>query len=991
MPVGSKRFCLFFVAVLVAPCYPGSAEDPLALGGDWERSSLGGVEESFSIRGTGDRNNPLRRRLAEPFAGDELFVRFRLHYDATSIDVPGEGDGEFFVLWLDAVDGGDRAVHAGNVPNVGVHVADDRNRFMVRYQATAQKFAQAELIGGRDFQVAARLWKSDSGADQPFDQLDLWIDPSPHDEFSPAASVANAKAPTAIKWFGFSTGGKTETTDRIRVSGVRLATSWRDMLGLPPRPPADSPPPTVAPTEAETRTVDFDQHVVPILQRRCFECHAGEENDSGLRLDVLDELLNQIAPRNAGRSRLIELVRRDGKDRMPPAPAESLTEEEVKVLSDWVEEGLAWNHDRFPTPLPKTDHWAFQPIRRPGVPDVQNVDWVRSPVDAFIARQQERLGVEATAAADWAVLRRRLAIDLTGLPNEEPAGVLPGSSAELHQRADRLVDELLASSEYGERWGRHWLDLARWAESNGHQHNRDRLHAWRYRDYVIDAFRHDKPFDRFIQEQIAGDELPYAESALIATGFLAAARYSGNELDEEIQRNDILVDVVNTTAKAFLGITMECAQCHTHKFDPISIRDYYSFQAFFAKGQPGNLVLQREPDESRRLVDARWQIFDDVHARLVNVRRKQGHSDPILVNPKTVLGAMKGAEREYFRRMDLEIAGLPQAWGWHSPFTASTALAIAPHEMRWPLSRDADKLAGMATYLRIRGDVKSIGPELHPAWPLVFGPSQIDSRRPRKSLADWIASPENPLTARVWVNRIWQWHFGRGLVETSGDFGTQGTLPTHPKLLDWLADELIRSGWSTRHIQKLILRSSTYRQASTFSARFHQIDAENVSYWRWRPRRMEAEAIRDLALAVAGELDQTVGGQSVSENDRTVAGFRRSIYLRQKRDQLPESQTLFDASRAVTSCSRRRTSTVALQPLYLLNSSRMNKLAAAMARRVAVESEEQGDHAAVAVRMALGREATAEELERGQVFIDGNSLADFCHALMNLNEFVYIN
>jgi hypothetical protein len=711
------------------------------------------------------------------------------------------------------------------------------------------------------------------------------------------------------------------------------------------------------------RTIDFKEHVFPILKSRCFDCHSGEEPDSGVRLDVLDEVINQTAPRDAESSRLIQLI---AEGEMPPE-GDPPTEAEVQTLETWIAEGLDWDEQLLPTPVPTTDHWAFQPIERPKVPDVRNGDWVRTPVDAFIARKHEAAGLTPAPPADRATLLRRLSLDLRGLPPADSDVSDP----------DAAVETFLNSRAYGERWGRHWLDVARWAESNGYQHNRDRPHAWRYRDWVVDAFQSDKPYDEFIREQLAGDELiPVEPENIVATGFLAAARYSGNELDKDIQRNDILVDLVNTTSKAFLGLTLECAQCHSHKFDPLTIRDYYRFQAFFAQGQPGNVVLSSERDRAERLISERWRIFDTVHHRLVEVRRKRGYPEPIYVIPKSVVRGMRPEEKARFTQLEKQIAELEQSWSFYSPVSAAEELPVAPHDMRWPLPRYPVVLKHMRSMILVRGDAKSRGPEVAPGWPAVFDPTPADLEHPRTALADWMTSPDNPLTARVWVNRIWQWHFGTGLVETSGDFGTQGTEPSHPELLDWLASELIDSGWSTNHIHRLILNSATYRQSRKFSQENSEIDPDNRLLWRWTPRRLEAEAIRDSILHVSGQLQTFAGGPS-RPDDAPV----RSLYLKQKRDHLPDQQLLFDSANGLVSCSRRRVSTSALQPLWLLNSEFVQSSAEKFAERA--QSVEQ------AIRLAYGREPRAEELQALQSLADEHGLAAACLVIVNSNEFLY--
>ncbi|WP_197443606.1 PSD1 and planctomycete cytochrome C domain-containing protein [Maioricimonas rarisocia] len=918
------------------------------------------MSQRFEIQGTESRNNPLRRQLDEPYSGDELFVRYRLRYDARTIDLPTEDEGEFFVLWLDISEGSDASSHSQHVPNIGIHVDGDVNRFMVRYVSSAEAFGPP-LEGDRDVLVVARLSKTTSGRQEPFDRLDLWIDPNPKDRPEPDAAVTSRRALHVVEWIGFSTGLKTEIDDRIEVWDIDVSGTWEELFGLPPAPP----PETLEPLPEAERTVAFAEDVFPILRSRCFECHSGEDATEGVRLDVLDEVVNQTAPRDAASSRLFELV---SNGEMPP-DGPSLNSKELQVLRAWIDEGLHWDETLLPTPVPTTDHWAFQPVRRPVIPTVSTPEWIRTPVDAFIGRKHEERGLQPAPEADPYVLRRRLALDLLGLPPDPENTGVP---------YETLVEKFLTRPEYGERWGRHWLDVARWAESNGHQHNRHRSYAWRYRDWVVDAFASDKPYDAFVREQLAGDQLePFSNENLVATGFLAAARYSGNELDKEIQRNDILVDVANTTAKAFLGLTLECAQCHTHKFDPISIRDYYRFQAFFAKAQPANVVFSGERDSARALIEERWRIFDSVHDRMVAAKRRQEVPEPIYVSPTSVVRGMNPEEKRRFNELEQSIAALDQTWAYFSPANASSDVPVAPHEMRWPLPRDPSKLEQLRTTILVRGDVTSRGPEVFPGWPAVFGLTPPELEKPRLALANWMTDPANPLTARVWVNRIWQWHFGRGLVETSGDFGTQGTPPTHPELLDFLASELIDSGWSTRHIHRLIVNSATYRQSSAFSAANDSLDPGNSLLWRWTPRRLESEAIRDCILAVSGRLDPRRGGPG--EDGKTL---RRSLYLRQRRGDLPHQQMLFDGSTGIVSCTQRRVSTTALQPLWLLNSQFVQDAATTLAERTETIDE--------AFRLALAREPTGDERAALTELVNEFGMESACLAILNASEFVYI-
>lgn len=968
------------VVLLVCEASRGRAvaEDSLLAGSTWKLNGL--ATPRFRIQGTSTRNNPLRRRLLVPYSADELFVRFRLRYQATSIDSPEQSNGEFFVLWLDAVEGNDASTHSNGVPNIGLHVADDGNRFMVRYASGGEQFGPP-LMGDRDFLIVGRLWKSKSGEDQPFDHWDLWVDPQPEAEFTPQATTKRAKSISSVGWIGLSTGAKTEIDDVIEVWDIELARDWRRILGLPPQSTPDA---TEHPVSMP-KTVAFGQDVFPILKAKCYDCHSGDDAEEGVRLDVLDEVLNQTAPRDSANSKLFQLV---AKGEMPPDDR-TLSDGEQSIVKAWINEGLDWDEELLPTPIPQTDHWAFQPIKRPDIPKVKRSDWVRTPIDAFVAQKHEILGIQPTPLADFATLRRRISLDLLGLPPADLGSEqhdLQSAGEAANEREGRYLDSyvqrLLSHPSYGERWGRHWLDVARWAESNGHQHNRDRPHSWRYRDWVVNAFTANKPFDDFLREQIAGDELdPYRRTNIVATGFLSAARYSGNELDKEIQRNDILVDIVNTTSKAFLGLTMECAQCHTHKFDPISIRDYYRFQAFFTQGQPGNIVLTGAIDDVQQLIDQRWTIFDSVQDRLITVKRKQGFPEPILITPSSVVRGMRADEKARYEKLNDEIAEYEQSWSFYSPVSASTELAVAPHQMRWPLPRDRATTGQLETALLIRGDVKSPGPTVQPGWPAVFGGlaplAREQRKRPRTALAAWMTDVENPLPARVWVNRIWQWHFGRGLVETSGDFGTQGAAPSHPDLLDYLASELVASDWDTNRIHLLILNSATYRQSNQYSKANAAADPENRSLWRWTPRRLEAEAIRDCILEVAGLLDRRGGGPSVD-----VKSKRRSLYLKQHRDRFPHQQIMFDSADGIRSCSRRRVSTSPLQPLWLLNSELMRQASEQFANRAG--------SVAMAFEIAMGRTPAAEEIGELQQLADDFGLASACLAILNSSEFLYI-
>jgi hypothetical protein len=1026
---------------------------------DWPAGSVSaGDGRALLIRGTGERNNPVRRELAEPFAGDELFVRFLIEYDEKSIDKASDGDGEFFVLWLDATGGNDTTSHSGIIPNIGVHVDESgRNAFMVRFSPESSAFADVELVGGRAFMVVARLWKSKPGAESVFDSLDLWADPKPDQRQQPMTRSVSSRGIRSANWVGFSTGRKTEKNDAIFVDQLVVARTWEAALGLP-SPGQDEllsrPVPQVVLTPrklarpapfgnniaadaggdattqfaatARTRSADqvakFRDRVLPLLKSRCFECHSGADSESGIRIDVLSELLGEstgeplAAPGDAASSRIIEVLSATGDDRMPPADAgPPLTKAEIAELTRWVNDGLAWDDALLPPDTPKSDHWAFQPITRPSVPTVKADDEANvggNPIDAFLTERQVAREVTPVPLANRQTLIRRLSLDLLGLP-VSPTDVDDFVNDDSPDAYGQLVNRLLASPAYGERWGRHWLDVARFAESNGYQHNRSRPHAWRYRDYVVRSFNEDKPFDQFVRQQIAGDELqPYSDENLIATGFLAAARYSGNEKDKLLQRADVMVDVVNTTGSALLGLTFGCAQCHNHKLDPISTRDFYRFAAFFLRGQPVNVVLDEAATDSpydagtrAALVEERNVMFEIEHSKVFARERARRPKGDIFVLPQTVERNIRGSERIRYDELGRAINRWPQAWAFYSPVTSSTELAVPRFEVRWALPFGREASEQLQPRILVKGDPHSPGPAVEPGWPAIFGPVPGDAplaERPRTALAEWLTSRDNPLTARVWVNRIWQAHFGRGLVLDPGNFGTQTPKPQLVRLLDWLASELIDSRWSTKYIHRLIVTSNAYRRSSRFDARNAEFDPENQLFWRWLPRRLESEAIRDSLLTVADELSDRMTGPSLREGNSALP--RRSVYLHQKRAGMPTMQNLFDGPDAVAACNRRQVSTVPLQPLFLLNSEFMNQRAQRLATRIAAEDSSDEQRVRRVFALLLSREPDREELAQSLAFLRAGegeepgetetspeeTLRQFCLALLNLNEFVYL-
>jgi len=975
------RLLLVFGLLALHPAVTHAQTAQKSTIGNWKQTSPH-ARHFFVLQGNLNRETPLRAPVEPTISQNDFFISYTLKYPAEHIDKPPESTGEFFILWLDDTEGNETSGHSNQTPNIGIHVDKDmKNKYMVRFSSAQQAFA-SELSGDQSTKLVAHISKSKPGIENPFDKIDLWINPKVVQRNKPDThlQVSDARVST-IRWLGFSTGVKTETTDRITVGDIQIADSWEALFGIRTRAKVTAPK---ALTMSKP-TVSFAKDVAPILQQRCFRCHQGA-NKTGFRLDVVDEVLNQTTPFAAKTSELIQRVNASDETKMPPQ-GERLTPAEIKTLSVWIDEGMRWDESLFPTPKLSSEHWAFQPIHPPVIPAMPKHG--RTAIDAFLAKQQKQLGVTPNEIANVETLVKRIHLTVTGLPPSSDliALALSVKPANRQEWLDQQTTTLLNTRAYGEHWGRYWLDVARWAESNGHQHNRFRHDAWRYRDYVISSFAQNKPFNLFLKEQIAGDELSTNDDHIIASGFLAAARYSGNNLDKQIQRNEILVDVTNTTASAFLGLTMECAQCHTHKFDPLSIRDYYRFQAFFAEGQPGSIVLEAGHETAPPLIAEYWNLFDQTKERVYQELKKKGSPDPIYVAPETVNRRISSNDRAFYNQLKQQLDELPKAWGWYSTQTDYLSLPVAPHLMRWPLERERTALYQRPTYLLIRGDVTNRGPEVEPGVPSLFAQIPVNDK-PRLALANWMISPKNPLTARVWVNRIWQGHFGRGIVETSSDFGTQGAQPSNQDLLDYLASELLSNDWNIAHIHSLILDSHAYRQAATQQTAALERDPGNSSWWGWKPYRLNSEAVRDSILRTSGVLQSFAGGPSYENDDVTKV---RSIYLERRRNTPSYLHEVFDGPTTSHSCSRRSQSVSPLQSLYLLNSHFTNQNAAKIAKLITAKADTIEEQAAIAFQSVLGRHIRADEQSTVRQFLKQTSLQDLCLVLLNSSEFIHVN
>ena len=702
---------------------------------------------------------------------------------------------------------------------------------------------------------------------------------------------------------------------------------------------------------------------------------------------------------------------------------------------------MAWVDKDAQSILSRRNWWAFQKPVRPPLPAVAS-DWVRTPIDAFILAGLRSKNLLPSAPLARERLLRRLTYDLTGLPPtpEELDQFLRDRSASAYEKQ---VDRLLASPHYGERWALRWLDVVRYADTNGYEADAERPHAWRYRDYVVDSFNRDKPYDRLIREQIAGDEIyPGDTEALIATGFhrCGPIHLVGGNQDKEVTRQEVLTEMTSSIGSVFLALTVGCARCHNHKFDPILQSDYYGLQAIFAATEGKDIDVYTpsqkqafetaKQDYEARLKPIQEQInqIEKPYRDLIRERRTQkleprfrealeipkaqrnpeqaqlakDAEDQIKPAWDELVGAMNAEDRSRRAALRAQLHAIEAT----KPDPLPAAYAVVNQDKAPP------------TFILQVGDPKHKLGQVEPGIPLVLrsveggtGDSPVTGRR--TALANWLASPENPVTARVMVNRIWQFRMGSGLVRTPNDFGVLGDRPGyHRTLLDWLATEFVERNWSVKSIDRLIVLSNAYRQSAVDDVVKSKADPENRFYWRMNRKRMEAETIRDSVLAVAGTLNPRLGGRPVrvpiepevydlifTEGERDglwpVAPeseqHRRSLYLLNKRSLRLPLMMAFDQPDTMTSCPVRPTSTHALQALTLFNSDFMHQQSAEFAARVDRESAGSVDQKLRrAYKLALTRPPRPVELTMGKQFLRSGSLPDFCLALLNRNEFVYI-
>ncbi len=685
-------------------------------------------------------------------------------------------------------------------------------------------------------------------------------------------------------------------------------------------------------------------------------------------------------------------------------------------------------------------YWAFQKVARPSVPSIQD-PWISTPVDTFVLARMRDKQLTPSPPVDRIQLIRRVTYDLIGLPPtpDEVKAFVADASPEAYSK---VVDRLLASPHYGERWGTKWLDIVRYADTNGYELDKDRTHAWRYRDYVIDSFNKDKPFTRFIQEQIAGDEMfPGNNEALIATGYLRAGSehlVSGN-IDPEESRQEVLTEIATNVGQTFLAMTVNCARCHNHKFDPILQADFYRLQAVFAgaKGDDVEYATPSEKKESEAKIAEYKKRISPVEEALKELAKP--YAEKIKEERKAKLDAAlrealdlpkdkrtpeqqtlaKNAESQIKPEWDEVVEIMPE-----DVKARRAKLREQLHEIEFtapdPMPTayafvNTGKDAPESFVLRM-GDPHSKLEQIDPAVPRVlqngFDIPKASTGR-RTALANWLASADNPLTARVMVNRIWQFRMGAGLVRTPNDFGVMGDKTEHRTLLDWLASEFAAQGWSVKALDRVIVMSSVYQQSSSPDVLKANVDPDNRFLWRMNRKRFDAEMIRDAALSVSGTLNPELGGKPVripiepevydlifTEHERdglwpvhpdVRVQNRRGIYLYNKRSVRLPLLSAFDQPDAITSCPVRPVSTHALQALSLFNSSFMQDVSRDFAKRL---QSSCGDNKACAIdtawRLALARPPRKEESRLAKDFLKSGTLQDFCLAILNRNEFIYV-
>ncbi|WP_246114431.1 PSD1 and planctomycete cytochrome C domain-containing protein [Rubripirellula tenax] len=816
----------------------------------------------------------------------------------------------------------------------------------------------------------------------------------------------------------------------IRSMGIAIAMSGS--IGIQ----ADEFQPSEPPSKAAPE-IDFARQVQPILAKRCFACHGPDKAEGGLKFvdqesayAETDSGEHAIVPGDIEASVMIARITTDDEYEKMPPEGDPVTSEEVEILKSWIASGAAWRN-----------HWAFEPMKDPQPPVVADAVWNKNPIDAFVFDSLAHAGLSPNFPADRHDLIRRACYDLTGLP-PTAAQVQAFVTDDDPLAFERLVDELLESPQYGQRWGRHWLDLVRYAETNSFERDNPKPNAWKYRDYVIDAFNNDKPYDQFVREQLAGDELAnVTKESLIATGYYRLGIWDDEPADPLQARFDEIDDIITTTSQAFLGLTINCARCHDHKIDPIPQTDYYSMVAFLADVTS---YATRSDGTSNNQIDVTGNEANRGHQQcdtdLQQIQAKMLEIEQIgiakMSGPDQRATEGKPRARQKILNKNLKECLDADQWETYQELIVSRDAvqqrrkSLPPRETVMGLAR-CDATPDQ-TFVLFRGNPHSPADPVEPAYPAIFGdappvlPPVAESAKSagrRRVLAEWMTRDDNRLTARVMANRLWQFHFGRGIVRSSNNFGQLGTPPTHPLLLDWLAQRLIDGDWKLKSMHRLIMTSRVYQMSSASTDEGQSVDPDNNLFWRFDPRRLSAEEVRDSILAANGSLNVELGGPSfyprmsaevLAGQSRPGSGWgdstedqlnRRSVYIHVKRSLLTPLLTAFDFPDPDLTCEERFTTLQPGQALSLLNSDFVQEQSDILAGSIgADEWKTNADNEEIVrrtVRAVLQRESSADEIAAGGRLIvelqekhelsRDRAVGLYCLSVMNWNEFLFVD
>ncbi|MGB7345488.1 MAG: PSD1 and planctomycete cytochrome C domain-containing protein [Pirellulaceae bacterium] len=785
---------------------------------------------------------------------------------------------------------------------------------------------------------------------------------------------------------------------------------------------------------AQESKVDFIHDVQPILAKKCFACHGPDEAEGGLSFASEETAFAEtesgehaIVSGDVDASVLIARITTDDEhERMPPE-GDAVTPAEVRVLKRWIQQGAKWDK-----------HWAFLPMMRHEPPTVDDPAWNENPIDAFIYDSLAKNGLKPTVPSEPAKLIRRAYYDLVGLPP---------SQAEVQSFADKatpaafadVVDDLLESPHYGERWARYWLDLVRYAETNSYERDGVKPNAWKFRDYVIKSFNDDKSYDQFVREQLAGDELDEVNvETLTATGYYRLGIWDDEPVDVDQARFDALDDIIMTTGQAFLGLTINCARCHDHKIDPIPQADYYSMLSFLEDltpyGSRGDQTSFNQIDVSTGEQKAKYEANSQEHRKLTEAMTKIEQAGIVKMSAPDQR-ATEGAKRDRDRVLNAKLKDHLDADQWSEYRALKKELKANEKALKELPSRES--VMGLAKYRKVdkptfvlfRGNPTSPTDEVTPAFPSIyeaekpsFPKTANDSENSagrRRVLADWIASDDNMLTARVMANRIWQYHFGRGIVRSSNNFGQLGTPPTHPELLDYLAQKLIQCDWKLKPMHRLIMSSRAYQLSSLANDSGMASDPNNDLFWRFDPRRLSAEEVRDSILAANGSLNRNVYGPSIYPklSQEVLAGQskpgsgwgnssiedqnRRSIYIHVKRSLVTPLLSAFDFPDPDLTCEARFMTLQPGQALSMMNSDFIHEQADRLLKHIGGSEQSNETIVRKTILSVVGREATAGEIADGQLLIGQLESQDaisrqratqlFCLTVMNWNEFLFVD